>query len=137
MRTIEAYFFMFIYATAASLAGCGGSQPPIGAPGAMPQTLPIRAKSSYKELYRFGPQKYGTYPAAGLLYVNGVLYGTTTRGLKYGTIYSISASGVHKVVYRFRGGSDGSDPHSGLIDVNGTLYGTTGGWGLLECGNRL
>jgi uncharacterized repeat protein (TIGR03803 family) len=122
-------------AAAALLAGCGGAQPPVGAPSATPQALPMRAKSSYKELYRFGPQKYGTYPAAGLLYVNGALYGTTTAGgLKYGTIYSISASGVHKVLYRFHGGSDGSDPQSGLINVNGTLYGTTAGGGSSNAG---
>jgi hypothetical protein len=30
-------------ATVAMLAGCGGSQPPIGAPGAIPQTSAIAA----------------------------------------------------------------------------------------------
>lgn len=33
--------FIGILAVAASLAGCGGSQPPIGAPGAMAQSAPI------------------------------------------------------------------------------------------------
>jgi hypothetical protein len=32
-----------ICATAAMLAGCGGSQPPIGAPGAMPQRCAPRS----------------------------------------------------------------------------------------------
>ena len=37
MRTY-ARFALTIGAAAASLAGCGGSQPPVGAPGAMPQS---------------------------------------------------------------------------------------------------
>lgn len=124
--------------TAALLAGCGGSQPPIGTPGAMPRTLPIRATSLYNESYRFGPQKYGTYPAAGLLDVNGTLCGTTMAGgLAHGTSYSISASGAHKVLYRFRSCSDGSNPYSGLINVNGTLYGTTGAGGSSNAGTAL
>jgi uncharacterized repeat protein (TIGR03803 family) len=112
--------------TAALLAGCGGSQPPIGAPGARPQSLPIPATSSYKLLYRFHPRKDGKRPASGLLDVNGTLYGTTEYGgLGPGTVYSISTNGVHKVLYRFHGGADGYGPHSGLLDVNGMLYGTT------------
>ena len=48
-------------AAAAMLAGCGGSQPPIGAPGAMPQS---RASSGYgyNTLYSFG--KRARWPAA-------------------------------------------------------------------------
>jgi hypothetical protein len=33
--------YAFIYVAAAMLAGCGGSQPPIGGLGAMPQTSAI------------------------------------------------------------------------------------------------
>jgi hypothetical protein len=32
-------------AAAAMLAGCGGSQPPIGAPGAMPQTSAVATRA--------------------------------------------------------------------------------------------
>jgi uncharacterized repeat protein (TIGR03803 family) len=116
---------------AALLAGCGGSQPP----GAMPQTSAIsptrsathRFSASYQQLFRFHPPKDGTHPAAGLLDVNGTLYGTTQNGglSRRGTVYSISTSGVEKVLYRFRGGSDGLYPLSDLVNVNGTLYGTT------------
>jgi uncharacterized repeat protein (TIGR03803 family) len=120
---------------AASLVGCGGSQPPIGVPGVTPQAAAIapprsaahRLSASYQQLFRFHPPKNGTRPEAGLLDVNGAMYGTTTTGglSRKGTVYRMSTSGVEKVLYRFRGGSDGSDPESGLIDVNGTLYGTT------------
>jgi uncharacterized repeat protein (TIGR03803 family) len=118
----------------AMLVGCGGSQPPIGAPGATPQNRPPAASSPYQTLYRFHPWT-GTHPEAGLLDVNGVLYGTTTRGglSGMGTVYRISPSGLQKAIYRFRGGSDGSDPQSGLLDVNGTLYGTTHSGGGSGC----
>ncbi len=144
MGTLLSRHVFFVSAVAALLAGCGGSQRLISAPGAMPQPpaiAPARTaahrspKSSYQQLYRFGPQIEGTHPDSGLLDVNGTLYGTTRRGgVKYGTIYSISASGVHKVLYRFHGGSDGRYPYSGLIDVNGALYGTTSGGGSSNAG---
>jgi uncharacterized repeat protein (TIGR03803 family) len=116
--------------------GCGGSQPPISAPGVTPQTPAIafarsaahHLSASYQQLYRFHPPFDGTRPAAGLLDVNGTLYGTTSGGgiRGKGTIYRITTSGAYKALYRFRGGSDGLDPQSsGLLNVKGTLYGTT------------
>jgi uncharacterized repeat protein (TIGR03803 family) len=121
------------------LAGCGGSQPPIGAPGAMGQTMAHRIlpTGSFKMLYRFsGPD--GEQPQAGLINVNGTLYGTTNYGGKYdsGTVFSITTAGSEKVLHSFKGGADGSSPQSGLLDVNGTLYGTTaygGGLGGSGC----
>jgi hypothetical protein len=39
MKSLEfSRFALSVGAAAALLAGCGGSQPPIGAPGVMPQT---------------------------------------------------------------------------------------------------
>jgi hypothetical protein len=74
MRTV-ARFALAISLTAALLAGCGGSQPPLGTPGALPQAAAIaparsaahRLSASYKQLFRFHPPKDGTHPAAGLL----------------------------------------------------------------------
>jgi uncharacterized repeat protein (TIGR03803 family) len=119
---------------AALLTNCAA--PPIGEPNVIPQSnevAPIRpathriTSGSYEELYRFPRQWRGIHPAAGLVYVNGSLYGTTTSGgaSANGTVYSVSPSGQQKVIYRFRGGADGSFPQSGLLNVNGTLYGTT------------
>lgn len=71
----------------------------------------------------------GFDPLAGLLNVNGVLYGTTLNGghYVYGTVFKITTAGKESILYSFKGGdaSDGANPQAGLIDVNGTLYGTT------------
>lgn len=129
---------------AALLAGCGGSQPPIGAPRAMPQSAGITTlesaaaarsigpESSYQVLYTFKGGN-GAHPEAGLINVNGTLYGTTI-GIRpcCGTVYSIGTGGTEKVLYTFRRGS-GSSPDADLIDENGTLYGTTFSGGGAGC----
>jgi uncharacterized repeat protein (TIGR03803 family) len=85
-------------------------------------------------LHAFGASRDGAFPGAGLLDVNGTLYGTTESGGSgckgfyapaCGVVYTLSASGSENVIYRFKGGSDGAQPAAPLIDVNGTLYGTT------------
>jgi uncharacterized repeat protein (TIGR03803 family) len=67
----------------------------------------------------------GAYPFAGLLNVNGTLYGTTFYGGTNGTgtVYEITTSGAESVLYSFLDSSDGGYVSAGLIDVNGTLYG--------------
>jgi uncharacterized repeat protein (TIGR03803 family) len=75
----------------------------------------------------------GAYPVAGLVNVNGTLYGTTRGGGANcsasggcGTVFKITPSGKETVVYGFkRDPKDGENPEAALIDVNGTLYGTT------------
>jgi uncharacterized repeat protein (TIGR03803 family) len=76
----------------------------------------------------------GKNPLAGLLDVNGTLYGTTAYGgggpncssSGCGTVFAITTSGKERVLYSFVCGSgDGSVPLAGLTNVNGTLYGTT------------
>lgn len=70
----------------------------------------------------------GSIPDAGLIDVNGVLYGTTTRGggaWNGGTVFAVSMSGTESVLYSFGVGLDGADPEASLIDVQGVLYGTT------------
>ncbi|MGA2760772.1 MAG: choice-of-anchor tandem repeat GloVer-containing protein [Candidatus Cybelea sp.] len=77
-------------------------------------------------LHSFDNKSDGKYPYAGLLDLNGTLYGTTAGGGSCcGTVYSIGTSGSEKVVYNFRGHSDGGYPQAGLTDVKGALYGTT------------
>ncbi len=79
-------------------------------------------------LYSFAGGEDGSNPfTAGLTYVNGVLYGTTLAGGKYGhgTVFAVTAAGKESVLHSFGGGEDGSGPVAGLIDVNGILYGTT------------
>jgi uncharacterized repeat protein (TIGR03803 family) len=82
-----------------------------------------------KVLYSFKGVPDGEVPDAGLIAVNGKLYGTTVGGgaiaSGYGTIFEVSTSGVEKVLHSFTGTPDGADPYAGLIAVNGNLYGTT------------
>src|SRR5579863_1052411 len=131
---------------AGALAACGGSQPPIGAPGVMPQNS--RSASSrtnahrattppYEVVYKFSRSQDGGRPEGSLLAVNGMLYGTTRwggggacniyGGTGCGTVYQLDPkSGRKKRLYSFGGGSaDGAYPNGSLIEVNGTLYGTT------------
>lgn len=126
------------------LTACGGSQPPIGAPGPMAQSInsvrPIVATSTYKLLYSFGSGSGdGETPMAGLLDVNGTLYGTTEFGGAHrdGTVFSITTSGKKEtVLHSFKGGTDGAFPEAGLLDVQGMLYGTTAEGGA-NCGFSL
>jgi uncharacterized repeat protein (TIGR03803 family) len=119
---------------AALLVGCGGSQPPISAPGAMPESHTVA--SSYQVLYSFKGPPDGESPFANLIDVNGTLYSTTGYGgaSADGTVYTITTDGAEQVLYSFGVLPDGSRPNGGLIDVNGMLYGTTvnGGIGYLR-----
>jgi uncharacterized repeat protein (TIGR03803 family) len=80
----------------------------------------------------------GTIPVAGLIDVNGTLYGTTYYGGTHvcnsvyfcGTAFSITTGGKYEVLHNFAGGArDGYFPQAALLDVNGTLYGTTSAGG--------
>src|SRR5579862_2606111 len=137
-----------ICAIATLLSGCGGSQPPIVASGAMRQSpsvtapesaalshlTPHHATSSYAVLYRFRGAHFadGAAPYASLINVNGTLYGTTFYGgdkiVKegLGTVFSVTPSGTEKVLYSFGHGSfDPYWPMASLVNVKGTLYDTT------------
>ena len=130
------------FVTAAMLAGCGGSQPPVAAPP------PAYARSShfsqpgstngYQLLYAFRGNSNsnldGDLPYSSLIAVKNRLYGTTIKGgnLNYsacgrgkffagcGTVFEVSASGKERALYRFAGGSDGFFPYAGLLALNGT-----------------
>lgn len=118
-------------AVAALLSACGGSQPPISAPGAVPQTSALAARvnrTHYKVLYSFAAgHNDGGLPEATLIDVGGTLYGTTLRGGTdgEGTVFSITLNGMEKVLYSFGKSPHGSAPEAGLLNIGGTLYGTT------------
>lgn len=89
-------------------------------------------------LHSFGKGTDGAAPEAGLIEVNGKLYGTTPAGggtctgstVGCGTVFSVDPNtGTETVVHSFQGGGDGGDPDATLLDVHGTLYGTTYGVG--------
>ena len=87
-------------------------------------------------LYAFKGGSDGANPLAGLINVNGTLYGTTAQGgdsgCRYtgyppgcGTVFSVTTSGQETVLYRFTGfRGDGAAPIGGLLAVKGVLYGT-------------
>lgn len=97
----------------------------------------VTPSGSENVIYAFhGGTQDGQYPYAGLVNLNGTLYGTTLDGgsAGYGTVFSVTPSGTEQVLHSFQGGSDGARPHAGLIALNGTLYGTTlGGGGAKRC----
>jgi uncharacterized repeat protein (TIGR03803 family) len=82
-------------------------------------------------LHAFGSGTDAAYPGAGLIAVNGTLYGATRKGgtSGKGAVFSLDpGTGTEQVVYSFCGlqnCADGQFPVANLINVNGTLYGTT------------
>jgi len=116
----------------------GGSSPGCGT------VYSISTGGSEHVLHSFTKGSDGEFPLAGLLNVNGTLYGTTFWGGTHdcysgrgscGTVYSVSTAGKEKLLYTFKGGSDGVQPAGGLVDVKGKLYGTTTARGAGGCGN--
>jgi uncharacterized repeat protein (TIGR03803 family) len=100
-----------------------------------------KGKWQYGVLYSFNG-KAGYQPVAGMISVNGMLYGTSPEGGPpgaAGTAFQLTpAQGVAWKVtglYSFRSGSDGAHPVAGLLYYNGAFYGTTSqGGGKAEAG---
>jgi len=71
----------------------------------------------------------GKQPRSSVIYVNGILYGTTGLGGNgcCGTLFSLDPNtGVETVLHSFPGSSgDGYFPSADLINVGSTLYGMT------------
>jgi uncharacterized repeat protein (TIGR03803 family) len=92
-----------------------------------------------------GADTDGQNPDAGVIYVNGKLYGATTGGghcrfdpsKGCGTVFATTLPGAETVLHDFGNGADGAVPQSALLDMKGELYGTTpygggsSGWGTL------
>jgi uncharacterized repeat protein (TIGR03803 family) len=81
-------------------------------------------------LYSFNGGSSGAHPQAGLLAVQGKLYGTTygdgsARGA--GTVFSVTPPGGGEVIHNFtvHGCAGGTRPRANLISVGRALYGTT------------
>jgi uncharacterized repeat protein (TIGR03803 family) len=97
--------------------------------------------------FRGGNTSDGAAPQAGLIDVNGTLYGTTSAGggknqqacaqafgNSCGTVFSITPAGQYRVLYRFKGKRDAAYPLAGLTYFNGELYGTTFFGGIVGSG---
>lgn len=72
-------------------------------------------------------QSEGQDPYAGVVALNGELYGANYQGGKknYGTVYGCSTSGKVRVLHSFTLSPDGAYPYSPPAVLGGTLYGTT------------
>jgi uncharacterized repeat protein (TIGR03803 family) len=115
-----------------TLYGTATDEPPIGTySSANPWGAVFEVSTSGTRggtLYSFKGGTDGNDPVAGLIEVNGALYGTTFEGgaNNLGTVFMVSTSGTERVLYSFKGGMDGQYPNGGLtIAANGALYGTT------------
>ena len=78
-------------------------------------------------LYAFADAADGGYPAGGLAWFNGALYGTTTLGgaSGAGTVFSVDpVSGAENVLYDFTGNAHGGYPAGDLLALGPALYGT-------------
>jgi uncharacterized repeat protein (TIGR03803 family) len=94
--------------------------------------LRISPSGKATELYAFtpGPDNGAPTPIGALIRdANGVLYGVTGRGGRFGwgSVFKVSLSGAEKTLYNFdTAAGDGYQPESGVtIDSEGNLYGTT------------
>jgi uncharacterized repeat protein (TIGR03803 family) len=104
----------------------------------------ITTSGTEKVLHSFGKGSDGKEPFAGLIDVNGTLYGTTSAGgaqdkascysLSCGTVFSITPQGSEKVLHSFGKGSDGQFPRADLTYENGRLIGTTSNGGTYRYG---
>ncbi len=142
--------FVLTGCAALILASCsrltGASPLPGAAPNGVrpPEVTPSSDRSSGAHLHcrhqsfctiyafgRFGSRDDGAHPVAPLVALNGMLYGTTEFGGKYGrgTVFEVTTSGKETVLYTFHGSLDGQAPAAGLVAVKGNLYGTTSGGG--------
>ncbi|MGA9417909.1 MAG: choice-of-anchor tandem repeat GloVer-containing protein [Candidatus Cybelea sp.] len=93
--------------------------------------------SGYTEtiLYSFTGGSDGKNPGAGVIDVNGSLYGTTGGGgtYNYGTVFKLAPSGsgyVESTIYNFKGGRDAEGTYSTLTEQAGTIYGSSEHGGL-------
>lgn len=103
----------------------------------------ITPSGKEKVLYAFKGGADGLDPVAGLIAVNGDLYGTTYSGggsgcvlnLGCGIVFAVTTGGSEKIVHVFTGdyGSNGGQPSARLIDVHSVLYGTTFYGGGKQC----
>ena len=105
-----------------------------GANGIGGTVFKITPSGTLTMLYSFCSQSGcmdGDQPFAALVQAtNGYLYGTTTLGGGYGTVFKTTPSGTLKTLHSFSSGADGGVPDAALVQAtNGYLYGTTQGGG--------
>jgi uncharacterized repeat protein (TIGR03803 family) len=132
-----------LYGTAQFGGTTGTEDCPDGC-GVVFKTNPKTGKQTV--VYSFQGGTDGAFPGAGLIYANGLFYGTTELGGGQkcvdstdgcGTVFQLDpATGVETTLYPFgNGGVDGELVLAGVTLVNGVLYGTTAEGGSSGVGN--
>lgn len=111
------YCALSLSAAVALLAGCGGSQPPIGATGASPQSSAIATHADRSFLSK---RRSTSCPC---LYV-------ANRNTSSVTIYPVGAFGNTKPIQDIQGSKTGlKDPHDVAVDASGNIYAANTGAG--------
>lgn len=91
----------------------------------------VDASKHFKVLHYFGGLDDGSGPSSGLVFANGLLYGTTPFGggnSSHGTVFSLTLSGGEHIVHRFESRSGGGyNAIGGLSWRGGIFHGTTAG----------
>lgn len=147
MRTlVSKRYALGICIIAAILAGCGGSQSPIGAPGATPKATPVRvlaappppARNAFLVIHKFTGSPDGAEPQTGIVFnrdnpnvpsdlgVTAMGGDSNNDGTLYGLTKGKGGSWTESVLYSFKGGSngDGSEP-TGLVLIAHTATDST------------
>jgi uncharacterized repeat protein (TIGR03803 family) len=117
----------------AALAACTHVAGSSSSPAGFVPSLAARANAgAFKSLYSFKGLPDGMSPAAGMVALNGTLYGTTQVGGQgaAGTVFATSPAGKERVLYSFGSrGPDGVFPVAGLVVLAGTFYETASAGG--------
>ena len=96
----------------------------------------VTPKGREAVLYSFQGKPDGMYPEAGLINVNGTLYGTTAgggtgrncAGEGCGTIFKLTLTGIETIVHSLTP-DDGIRPNASLLKLGHLLYGMAPGFG--------
>ncbi len=123
--------------------GCIGSSSASSSSGGTCGTVFAVTRTGFEHVvYRFAGGTDGFWPYAGLVAMNGKLYGTTANGggkpacpAGCGTVFEVTTGGLEHVRYAFKGGADGAHPMRALYAIDGALWGTTVEGGSAHCAN--
>jgi uncharacterized repeat protein (TIGR03803 family) len=120
----------------AALTACSAASPSLQyAPASIADSVASPALN-YRLIHEFGKGGDGDAPVAGLVALNGKLYGTTEYGGRggNGVVFRVGLIGGETIVHSFGKAPDGENPAAGLIAIGNALYGTTEAGGKYNLG---